>query len=53
MIADPAAWAAHVAAQEVVIAMRFSYFGQSGWKSDNSRDKALLFAEDRLALRLA
>lgn len=53
MIADPAAWAAHVAGQEIAVALRFSYFGLSGWKSDFSRDKALLFADDRLALRLA
>jgi hypothetical protein len=49
----PAEWAAHVATQEIVVAMRFSYFGKSGWKSPASRDKALLFDRDRLLLRLS
>jgi Putative rhamnosyl transferase len=39
--------------QEVLISMRFSFFGVSGWKSDSSRDEALLLAPDRLRLRLA
>lgn len=47
------AWQTHVAQQEIAIALRFSYFGQSGWKSDFSRDKDLLFAPERLTLRLA
>ncbi len=36
----------------IVIAMRFAYFGKSGWKSDTSRDKELLFDQERLAMRL-
>ena len=35
----------------IVVAMRFSYFGQSGWKSDFSKDKEQLFATDRLEQR--
>lgn len=31
--------------------MRFSYFGQSGWQSDFSKDKEQLFATDRLEKR--
>lgn len=46
------AWQDYVAQQEIVVAMRFSYFGNSGWKSDFSKDMALLFEPARLALRL-
>lgn len=46
------AWKDFVAGQEVLVAMRFSYFGNSGWKSDFSKDKALLFAAERLVTRL-
>ena len=45
-------WQNFVARQEVLVALRFSYFGSSGWKSDFSRDKALLFDQDRLIMRL-
>lgn len=41
-----------MARQEVLIALRFSYFGSSGWKSDFSKDRALLFDQDRLIMRL-
>lgn len=36
----------------VVIVTRFSFFGRSGWKSDASRDPALLFQPERLQQRL-
>ena len=49
MIAE---WQDFVAGQEVLIALRFSYFGSSGWKSDFSKDQALLFDPDRLIMRL-
>ncbi len=49
----PESWAAHVAEQEIVVAMRFSYWGKSGWQSATSRDKAMLFDTDRLLLRLS
>ncbi|NJM83307.1 MAG: hypothetical protein HC844_13180 [Tabrizicola sp.] len=49
----PESWAEHVAHQEIVVAMRFSYFGRSGWQGAASRDKALLFDADRLMLRLS
>jgi hypothetical protein len=50
---SPEAWADHLAAQEITISMRFSFWGKSGWKSAASRDRALLFAKDRLLLRLS
>jgi hypothetical protein len=37
----------------ILVATRFSFLGQSGWKSDVSRDAALLFHPDRLRQRLA
>lgn len=37
----------------VLIVTRFSYLGQSGWKSDASRDAALLYDPARLRQRLA
>jgi hypothetical protein len=37
---------------EVVVAMRFSFFGTSGWQSAFSKEKALLFDADRLQARL-
>lgn len=46
-------WPSYLATQEVLIAMRFSYFGNSGWKSEFSKDPGLLFDEDRLKMRLA
>jgi len=49
----PDAWAEHVSEQEIVVAMRFSYWGKSGWKSPASQDKTLLFDTDRLLLRLS
>lgn len=36
----------------VVIVTRFSFFGKSGWKSDASRDRELLFQPKRLQQRL-
>jgi Putative rhamnosyl transferase len=36
----------------LVVVTRFSFLGKSGWKSDASRDAALLFSADRLRLRL-
>ena len=46
------AWQDFVARQEIPVILRFSYFGSSGWKSDFSKDKALLFDQDRLIIRL-
>lgn len=46
------AWHDFVARQEVLVAMRFSYFGNSGWKSDFSKTKAMLFEKDRLIMRM-
>lgn len=37
----------------ILVVTRFSYLGQSGWKSEASRDPALLFDRARLAERLA
>lgn len=37
---------------DIVVCTRFSYFGRSGWQSDFSQDKALLFAPERLTARL-
>ena len=37
---------------EILVVMRFSFFGQSGWKSETANDKELLFSHDRLATRL-
>ncbi|MBR9764763.1 MAG: hypothetical protein GYB53_14850 [Rhodobacteraceae bacterium] len=34
-----------------IVEMRYAYFGQSGWRSEASRDKAVLFDADRLAER--
>ena len=50
---SPEAWASHLADQEIVVSMRFSYWGKSGWKSPASQDRALLFDKDRLLLRLS
>lgn len=36
---------------KIIYETRFSFFGQSGWKSTHSADPDLLFAEDRLANR--
>jgi hypothetical protein len=41
-----------LAAAPLVVVTRFSYLGRSGWKSDASRDAALLFAPERLRLRI-
>ena len=41
-----------LAAVPLVVVTRFSYLGRSGWKSDASRDAALLFEPERLRLRL-
>lgn len=49
----PEDWAAHVAETEIIVAMRFSYWGKSGWRSAPSKDRDLLFATDRLLLRLS
>ena len=46
-------WQDFVANQEVLVAMRFSYFGKSGWQGDASKHKDMLFKPQRLALRLA
>lgn len=46
----PAGWEVVV---DIVVCTRFSYFGRSGWQSDFSQDKALLFAPERLTARLA
>lgn len=37
----------------VMVITRFSFLGSSGWKSEASRDEALLFEPERLARRLA
>jgi Putative rhamnosyl transferase len=47
---DPSVGA--LAAAPLVVVTRFSYLGRSGWKSDASRDAALLFAPERLRLRI-
>jgi hypothetical protein len=36
----------------LIIVTRFSFLGRSGWKSEASRDAALLFEPERLRLRL-
>lgn len=36
----------------IIFETRFSFFGQSGWKSDHAADPGLLFDEGRLAQRL-
>jgi len=43
---------ADVDALDIVITMRFAFFGRSGWKSADSREKTLLFGDRRLAMRL-
>lgn len=50
---DEVAWQDFVARQEVVVAMRFSYFGSSGWKGDVSKQKEMLLDPARLKARLA
>lgn len=50
---DEVAWQDFVARQEVVVAMRFSYFGSSGWKGDVSKQKEMLLDPARLRARLA
>ncbi|HBZ45657.1 MAG TPA: hypothetical protein DEO85_16760 [Maritimibacter sp.] len=37
---------------DIVFETRFSFFGQSGWRSDHAADPDLLFADDRLEQRL-
>ena len=37
---------------KVVFETRFSFFGQSGWKSDHAADPKLLFDSDRLSQRM-
>lgn len=44
--------APRLAEAPLVVITRFSYLGKSGWKSDASKDAALLFDPDRLRLRL-
>ncbi len=44
--------AAKLLAAPLFVVTRFSFLGKSGWKSDASRDAALLFDPDRLRLRL-
>jgi hypothetical protein len=41
-----------LAGAPLVVVTRFSFLGRSGWKSDVSRDAALLFDPERLRLRL-
>ena len=48
-----AEWAEFTKSQEILVCMRFSYFGNSGWKSEFSKDKDLLFAEDRISNRMS
>ncbi len=36
---------------KLLFEIRFSYLGKSGWKSEASKDPALLFAPDRMAYR--
>ena len=50
---SPEAWADHLASQEILVTMRFSFWGKSGWKSPAAQDRTLLFAKDRLLLRLS
>jgi hypothetical protein len=50
---DPVARAPlRLAEAPLIVVTRFSYLGRSGWKSDASRDAALLFAPERLRLRI-
>lgn len=35
------------------VQMRYSFFGQSGWKADTSREKEMLFDSERLTKRLS
>ena len=49
----PEDWAEHLALQEIVVSLRFSYYGKSGWQGSAWQDKALLFERDRLLLRLS
>jgi hypothetical protein len=50
---DPVAPAPQrLAGAPLVIVTRFSFLGKSGWKSDASRDAALLFDPERLRLRI-
>lgn len=46
-------WGKFVAEEEIIVVMRFSFFGRSGWKSGFSADPALLFEETRLKRRFA
>jgi Putative rhamnosyl transferase len=49
---DPAALAPpRLVDTPLIVVTRFSYLGRSGWKSDASRDAALLFEPERLRLR--
>ncbi len=49
---DGTGWHDFAQGQEVLVAMRFSYFGKSGWQGDASRQKELLFDPARLRHRL-
>jgi hypothetical protein len=50
---EPAAGAPlRLAEAPLIVVTRFSYLGRSGWKSDASRDAALLFEPGRLRLRI-
>ena len=45
-------WQDFIGRQEILIVMRFSYFGKSGWQGEASRQKELLFDPARLSRRL-
>lgn len=45
-------WQKFVAEEEVIVILRFSFYGRSGWKSEFSRNQDQLFGENRLKLRL-
>ena len=52
-MSNAAGWQEFVATQEVLVAMRFSYFGKSGWQGDASKRKDMLLDPERLTARLA
>lgn len=49
---DVAEWQSFVTETEIIVVTRFSFLGESGFKSDFSQKAELLFNPDRLALRL-
>lgn len=50
---DASEWQTYVQGAEIIVVTRFSFFGVSGFKSPFSQDPKLLFARERLELRLS